>query len=370
MKVVQIGKFYYPVEGGIEKVVYDISNELKDKLDMNVLVANDKFKQTSEMINGVKVKRAASFGTYFSMPVAPAFPLHLGKYHTDIIHVHLPFPLTVVSYLLNTPKSKTIVTWHSDIVKQKNILKLYKPFLMKFLNKVDKIVVTSPNLIESSPFLKPFKGKCTVIPLGVDVERFTLTDDIEVKVENIKNKYDKPIIFFVGRLVYYKGVKYLVEAMRDIDAQLLVGGTGPLSDELKALSKKYDLEDKIEFLGFVDDDDLSAYYHASEIFVLPSIAKSEAFGIVQLEAQACGKPVISTNLPTGVPYANKDKETGIVVEPKSSKELAKAINLLLENEELRLEYGNNAKRRVNELFTVEKMGESYFKLYEEVLKNN
>ncbi|OCL25565.1 hypothetical protein U472_14635 [Orenia metallireducens] len=367
MKVLQVNKLYYPFTGGVEQVAYDISTQLKDKVDMNVLVANDQFKKLEEEVNGIKVFRSASIGTYFSMPVAPTFPFDLRKFDSDILHFHLPFPLGVMSYLLTRTKAKTIVTWHSDIVKQKKILKLYKPFLMKFLDKVDKIVATSPNLIESSPFLQPFKEKCTVIPLGVDTEQFKIDNNIEIKVNKIKSKYDKPIIFFVGRLVYYKGVKYLVEAMQNVDAKLLIGGTGSLSDDLKALSKKYNLDDKIEFLGFVDDKDLPAYYHASDMFVLPSVAKSEAFGIVQLEAQACGKPVISTNLPTGVPYANKDKETGLVVEPKSSKQLAEAINLLLENEEIRLEYGDNAKRRVNELFTVEKMGESYFDLYQKLI---
>ncbi|ADO76496.1 glycosyltransferase [Halanaerobium praevalens] len=367
MKVLQINKLYYPFTGGVEQVAYDISNELGKRVDMNVLVANDKFKKSRELINGANVTRSASIGRYFSMPVAPKFPLELKKINADIFHYHLPFPLGVVSDLMVNPNGKKIVTWHSDIVKQKNILKFYKPFLNKFLNKVDKIVTTSPNMIENSPFLQEYKNKCKVIPLGINPQDFELTNYIKGKKEEIKKTYKEPIIFFVGRLVYYKGIEVLIRAMENIDAQLLIGGTGPLEDELKNLVNSLDLNDNIEFLGFVKDKDLAAYYHASDFFVLPSVASSEAFGIVQLEAQACGKPVISTNLLTGVPYANKDQETGIVVEPNSIEELHKAIQRLLNDDSLRSNLGENAKKRVNEKFTIKKMGEAYFDLYNELL---
>jgi len=369
MKVLQINKLYYPFTGGVEQVAYDISNELSDKVDMNVLVANDKFKQSSELINGAKVLRSASIGRYFSMPVAPKFPLELKKINADIFHYHLPFPLGVVSDLIVNPRGKKIITWHSDIIKQKNILKFYKPFLNKFLDKVDKIVTTSPNMIEKSSFLQEYRDKCTVIPLGINPQDFELNSYTKEKKEEIKENYDKPIIFFVGRLVYYKGIEVLIRAMENIDAQLLIGGTGPLEEDLKNLVDSLDLNDNIKFLGFIKDEDLSAYYHASEFFVLPSVAPSEAFGIVQLEAQACGKPVISTNLPTGVPYANKDQKTGIVVEPNSVKELNNAIQKLLKDDSLRKKLGQNAKERVNNKFTIKKMGEAYLNLYNDLLKS-
>lgn len=181
MKVLQINKLYYPFTGGVEQVAYDISNELGKRVDMNVLVANDKFKKSRELINGANVTRSASIGRYFSMPVAPKFPLELKKINADIFHYHLPFPLGVVSDLMVNPNGKKIVTWHSDIVKQKNILKFYKPFLNKFLNKVDKIVTTSPNMIENSPFLQEYKNKCKVIPLGINPQDFELTNYIKGK---------------------------------------------------------------------------------------------------------------------------------------------------------------------------------------------
>lgn len=367
MKVLQIGKYYYPIKGGIEKVVYDIATELNNNLEMKVLVSNTKFKKNKDVIDQVEVIRSARLIELFSMPILPYFLFDLKKFDVDIYHYHLPFPIGVLSDLLTNPNGKTIVTWHSDIIKQKVALKLYRPFLINFLKKVDKIVVTSPNIIAESPFLSKFKDKCKVIPLGINPNKFTRTEDIENKVNNIESKYNEPIILFVGRLVYYKGIEYLIKSMKNIDAKLLIGGTGPLESRLKALVKDLSLNNKIEFLGFVKDEDLPAYYHACDIFTLPSIAKSEAFGIVQLEAQACGKPVVSTNLPTGVPYANKHNETGLIVDPKSVEQLTNAINQLLLDEDLRFKLGKQAKARVNKSFTIDKMTESYLELYKSLI---
>jgi rhamnosyl/mannosyltransferase len=367
MKVLQIGKYYYPIKGGIEKVVYDIATGLNDKLDMKVLVSNTKFKKSKDMIKQVEVIRSARLTELFSMPILPRFIFDLKNINADIYHYHLPFPIGVLSDLMLNPNGKTLVTWHSDIIKQKIALRFYKPFLIKFLNKVDNIVVTSPNIINDSPFLSRFKDKCTVIPLGIKPDKFIKTKSINKKTNDIKSNYDKPIILFIGRLVYYKGIEYLIKAMKNIEAILLIGGTGPLEGKLKTLVKDLNLENKVDFLDFVKDEDLPAYYHACDLFVLPSIAKSEAFGIVQLEAQACGKPVVSTNLTTGVPYANKHKETGLIVEPKSVEQLKNAINKLLLDEDLRLKLGKQAKARVNRSFTIDKMTESYLELYKSLI---
>ncbi len=367
MKVLQINKYFYPYTGGVEQVVYDICSALNDKVDMNVLVANDGFHKVTETINGTKILRSPSLGNYFSMPIAPLFPIEMKKFEADILHFHFPFPLGDMSYLLAKPKGKTILTWHSDIIRQKNILKLYKPFLLSFLKRVDRIVTTSPNMIEYSDFLKRFEHKCHVIPLGVDPKRFELNIEIKDKVENLKRRYQKPLIFFMGRLIYYKGVQFLIEAMKDIDAHLIIGGSGPLRPELEALAAKNDITHKITFEGFIKDKDLPAYYHASDLFVLPSVEASEAFGIVQLEAQVCGKPVVSTNLPTGVPYANKDGITGLIVPPKDSASLSRAIRTLLEDDDLRRKLGFTARERVLKEFTVEKMGQRYLNLYENLI---
>ena len=364
MKVLQINKAYPPVVGGVEKVVSDIGEALASKVDMRVLVANDSFKAKDEHVGKVRVRRSPSLGKLFSMPIAPFFPIDLFKHrNVDVMHFHFPFPIAEVSSLLFKTRAKKIVTWHSDIVRQKSFMPFYKPALLRFLRSMDKVVVTSPNMMESSEILKEFRDKCLVIPLGVDTERFELTGEVSRKADEIRKRYSRPLILFMGRLVYYKGVEYLVRAMEKVDAQLVIGGDGPLRNSLESLTRERNLKDRIEFVGFISDEDLSAYYHACEFFVLPSIERSEAFGIVQIEAQACGKPVISTDLATGVPYANLDGVTGITVPNKDAEALSIAMNELLQNREKSEKLGSQARIRVMEEFTVKTMSERYYDLY-------
>jgi len=371
MKVVQVNKLYYPFVGGVEKVVYDISNEIKNSVDVEVLVCNTENKLVKEEIEDVKVTRTASLGIYFSMPVSLSFPKYLRSYDADIYHFHFPFPLADISYMLGRKiKGKVVVTWHSDIVKQKLMLKFYGPILRRFLKKhADVILATSPQLIESSPFLSEVKDKCKVVPLGIDVDKYKITETVNQNVDKIHEKYGDNLILFVGRLIYYKGVEYLVRAMENVSkGKLLIVGEGKLKDELISLTKELNLEDKIEFLGKASDEELISYYHACDLFVLPSIAKSEAFGLVQLESMACGKPVISTNLPTGVPFVNENGKTGIVVEPENSAQLSEAINELMNDDNKRQQYGQYAKDRVEKVFTREKMAENVLDIYKELLR--
>jgi rhamnosyl/mannosyltransferase len=371
MKVLQVSKLYFPHIGGVEKVVQDIAEGLANKVDMNALVCQPKGKGKSEIINGVRVIRAGSVGIYFSMPVSLSFPFMLKKIGKkfDILHFHMPFPLADLSYFWARPQGKVVVWWHSDIVKQKNLLRVYKPFMMRFLNKAHKIIVATPRHIESSPFLKNFRDKCVVIPFGIDLTRFRLNDKNREKIMSIRDMYGSKIILFVGRLIYYKGVEYLIEAMKKVDAKLLLVGEGHLKESLISLADKIGIRDKIVFMGRIDDEDLIHYYHACSIFVLPSIANSEAFGIVQLEAMACGKPVINTELPTGVPWVSVHGETGITVPPRDSSALADALNVLLNNADLCAKYGQNARKRVEEEFTMKLMMDRVLSVYKQVTDN-
>jgi len=371
MKVLQVNKLYYPYIGGVERVVQDITEGLKDKVDIEVLICQTKGKGGKEIINGVKVFRASSLGIYFSMPVSFSFPFLLKRLSKDkdILHFHTPFPLGDISYLLVRPQGKLVVWWHSDIIRQKRLVKLYKPFLIRFLRKADKIIVATPNHIENSAFLKDFRDKCEVIPYGIDVNLFQLDNKMREKVESIRDKYGPQIILFIGRLVYYKGVEYLIRAIKNVDAKLLLIGEGYLEDYLKKLVAKLEIEGKVVFLGKLEDKELPIYYHACDIFVLPSIANSEAFGIVQLEAMACSKPVVSTALPTGVTFVNLHEETGLIIPPKDSEALAEAINKLLSNPDLRERYGQYGKLRAEKEFTKELMVRRVLTVYEKLLTN-
>ena len=370
-KVLQVNKLYYPHIGGVEKHVQDLSEAIKDDVDLRVLVANTTRETVTEKINGVEVIKAASLGMVASAPVAPSLWRWLSRLDSDIYHFHFPYPIGDLSYFLSQKKGKLIVSYHSDIVRQKRLLTLYRPIMNRFLRRADLILAGSPNMIERSPILKDYKDKCRVFHYGIDVKRFEKTDEVKRKVREIRARFNnKKIVLFIGRLVYYKGITYLLEAMKTIDAVLLLAGSGGMEGELKEKVKRAGLEDKVIFLGSPKDEELPALYHASDIFVLPSIARSEAFGIVQLEAQACGKPVISTDLPTGVPYANLDMRTGLIVPPEDSGALADAVNRLLEDEILRKKLGIAGKKRVESEFTIEAMKKSVLEAYAEVLTQN
>ena len=366
IRILQIAKFFYPHFGGMEKVVRDINLGLKEDVNMKVLACQVKGKGNKEIIDGIEVFRACTIGTYFSVPISFTFPFLLKKISRgrDILHFHLPFPLAVMSYLLVRPKGKIVVWWHSDILKPKNLYKLYKPFLRRFLNKVDKIIVATPYHIKNSDVLKDFKDKCEVIPYGIDAEQFNFIDEIKEKVKKIREKYGPKIILFVGRLIYYKGLEYLIQAMKSVDAKLLIIGEGHLKENLQKLVDKLKIENKVFFLGKVSNSGIVGYFYACDIFVLPSVEKTEAFGLVQLEAMACGKSVVNTNLPTGVPYVSLDKITGATVPPKDAKALAGAINNLLNNESLRKKYGENGRKRVEKKFTKKIMIKRVLNLYQ------
>jgi glycosyltransferase involved in cell wall biosynthesis len=363
MDVLQVVKYYFPHYGGIENYTRQIVQGLKDKVNMRVLTANRTAKTVDDKIDGVEIKRVSSFGERFSVPLAPTFPFWLRKMKADIIHFQAPFPLAEFSQLLVGNTAKIVVSWHSDIVKQIIARKIFEPFLLRFLNRADKILVATPNHITSSIYLPRYKDKCEVVPYGIETDKFTNINSEDPRVKEIKEKYRKPIILFVGRLVYYKGIEYLVRAMKDIDGKLLIIGNGPLKDKINLLIDEHKLNEKVKILDSVGNQSLPFYYHACDIFVLPSIANSEAFGIVQLEAMACGKPVISTELPTGVTYVNRNGLTGLTVPIMDSSALATALKELLNNPQLRNEYGNNGRERVQSLFNRDQLIEKIYKVY-------
>jgi rhamnosyl/mannosyltransferase len=366
LKVLLVNKLYYPHIGGVEHHVRDLARGLKSHVDVRVLAANTGPKTVIEKIDGVDVYKIFSLGRFRSAPLAPTFGKWLKRLKSDIYHFHFPNPTGELAYLLTRPPGKLIVTYHSDIIRQKILLQIYQSFLKRFLHLADKIVVQSPNLVDSSPYLGNHRNKIVIVPAGIETNNFRLTEDIRRKVESIKSIYSSPIIFFLGRLIYYKGLEYLITAMSNVKAKLLIAGEGPLREQLQRQAFQADIAKKIVFLGKLSEDEKIAFYHACDIFVLPSVETSEAYGLVQLEAHACGKPVVSTNLPTGVPYVNLDGITGIVVPPRDSKALSGALNRLLADSELRLRLGENARKRVEREFNFELMIKKTLSIYQEI----
>jgi glycosyltransferase involved in cell wall biosynthesis len=261
----------------------------------------------------------------------------------------------------------TVLTYHSDIVRQKVALEFYKPYLRRVLQEVDLVIASSPNMVEHSPFLSEVSHKCRVVPFGIDVEKFASTPSVERRAAELREGHDRPIVLFVGRLIYYKGAEVLVRAMAKVDADLVMIGSGPLERSLRELAAEMKVADRTTFLGGQPLDELVAWYHAADVFCLPSIARSEAFGLVQLEAHAAGTPVVSTDLTTGVPFVNQHEETGLVVPPDDPRALAEALRALVGDESLRERYGARALERVRAAFTIDRMVDDTLCVYREAL---
>lgn len=365
IRVLMFNKLYHPYIGGVERVVYDLCQELKDKVELKVLAANTKFKTEIEQKDNYKIIRVASLGSVLSsVHLAMTMPRWWKRLESDIVHFHFPSPIAeLYCLMLSPPAQPLVVSYHADIVGYNKALFLYTPFLINFLKRANRIIVSSSAILERSPFLSKFKDKCTVIPYGIDIEKFNLTKELQQKVNSLRSQFKGPIVLFVGRLVNYKGIEYLISAMADIDATLLIVGKGPREGKLKDLAKKLKLSNKIYFIGELPDKDLPAYYHACDVFVLPSVNNKEEFGIVQLEAHACSKPVISTNLPTGVPFVNLDGVTGLIVPPRSPDKLAEAINRLLSDTELCQKLGEQARKRIETEFKLSDMAEKVLDVY-------
>lgn len=348
MKILQVNKLYYPWIGGVEKVVQHISEGLngKDGISCSVLSCQPKGKRVVEEINGVQVLKASSFGMLMRMPISLDFFILFKKLakESDVIFLHYPYPLGFLASLL-FGKNKRIVLWyHSDIVKQKFFNILLTPIHKAVLRKCSVIFVAGENIAKNSKLLSEFRDKIEVVPFGFDIN---ITEDKE-KLEKIKNKFKKPLVLSVGRLVYYKGFDYLIQAMKKVDANLLIIGDGPLKPKFIDLINKEKLNEKVFLLDFVED--LSLYYQACDLFVLSSVENSEAFGIVQIEALAHGKPVVNTNLPTAVPEVSIDGETGFTVEPKNVEALTIAINKILLDNKTKEKFSFNARERARSKF--------------------
>jgi rhamnosyl/mannosyltransferase len=370
MKVLQLGKYYPPYMGGIESHLRQLCGELKSKVDLDVVVCNSEMREADDVVEGVHVHRCAEIAKVASTSLCPTMPLVLSRRDYEILHVHFPHPMGVMSYLASKKPAnhRIVVTYHSDIVKQQTLLLAYQPFMNVMLRHASAIVCTSPNYLESSESLRAFRSKCEVVPLGIDLAAFEVTPAIRERANAIRERIGAPILLSVGRLAYYKGFEHAIVALRDIpEAHLVIVGDGPLQDSLEKCARDAGVRERVHFESGVSDAELVAYYVACDAFVLSSIARSEAFAIVQLEAMACARPVINTNLDSGVPFVSRHEESGLTVPPEDPKALAAAARRLLSDETYRHQLGARGRARVEAEFTKEKMAARVLAIYEKAL---
>ncbi|MCQ2464839.1 MAG: glycosyltransferase [Oscillospiraceae bacterium] len=366
MKILQVNKLYSPHIGGIETVIQNISEGLKDRYEVKVLVCQPKGKASDEVINGVNVRRSGSIGTFFSMPVSFQFIRDFRRMSkdADIVHVHLPFPLGDLACLLSGYRGRVVISWHSDIVRQKKLMTFYRPLMNAFLRRADCIFTATEGHVKGSAYLKPYSSKCVVVPYGLDTKIYENAEKYPFLTDRLNDKNRKKLMF-TGRLVYYKGIDVLIRALRyTTDCELFIAGDGVLHDSLAAEVRESGIEDRVHFMGRLSDADLKASFSDCDIFILPSVENSEAFGIVQMEAMVYGKPVINTLLPTGVPYVSPDGVSGITVPPADEKALARAVETLVHDDALREEYGRNAYRLVREKYDSDRVLEKISGIYE------
>lgn len=370
MRVLQLGKFY-PGTGGIEKVMLDIFEGLNaNDISCDILCTNAVAGQASRIydLSGGRIicvkAQAKKLATMLSPQMITTLRHNCRQY--DIIHVHHPDPMAALSLRLSGYKGKVVVHWHSDIQKQKQMLRAYLPLQNWLLRRADIIVGTTPVYIKQSPHLAHFLDKCTHVPIGTDEIKPDAT-----AVKQIKQRYaGKKIVFSLGRLVHYKGYRYLIEAAKHLtdDYVVLIGGSGLLRDELEKQIEVNDLRERVMLLGRVADEDLPSYYGACDVYCLSSIMKTEAFAIVQIEAMSCGKPIVATNIPaSGVPWVNADGVSGLNVDVKNGKALADAIIKITQDGHLYGKLSAGARDRFSSLFRKEKMIEQYIGIYNRLL---
>ena len=359
LRVLHVGKYYPPSRGGIETHLAELCHGLVGKIDQLVVVAKDQGPTIRERIDAVDVVRLRTLLRFGGAPVCPGLSQVMRDSRADIIHVHLPNPAAVLSYLYARHAGALVVTYHSDIVRQRVLGALFSPILHHFLDRADAIIAPTEYHIRNSSVLRKYEEKCRIVPYGMRVDTTPVNEEELLPTDALR-----PMILAVGRLVGYKGFDVLIHAMVRVDAHLIIVGDGPERAALEALIQRLGLRERVTMLGAVTN--LRRYYNAARLFVLPSVSSNEAFGLVQLEAMAWGIPVVNTALPTAVPHVSLDGETGKTVPPRDAEALGTAINELLADERQCQRMGIAGRRRFSERFGVETMAERALDVYEEV----
>ena len=365
LRVLHVGKFYPPHMGGIETHLQALCAELTKELDLRVVVASDNRERIDEVLGSVRISRMPTQLTLAATPLCPGMISQIRRSEAEIVHIHLPNPMAVLAYLASGHRGRLVVTYHSDTVRQKVLGALFEPLLHRCLRRSSAIIATSPDYRRTSEVLARYQDRCHVIPYGIALDQFEHADP--AAVAKIRAELGERLVISVGRLVYYKGFEYLIQAMRQVAGRLVIVGDGPLRPKLQDLARELGLQDKIIFAGEIQNERIVPYYHAADVFALASVARSEAFGIVQIEAMAAGLPVVNTGLDSGVPFVSLHGETGLTVPPRDPDALAQAINRLLDDTGLRRSYGAAAQRRAHSQFSLEIMTARTFKLYESVV---
>jgi rhamnosyl/mannosyltransferase len=376
MKIVHIYKDYFPVFGGIENFIRALA-EAQAARGHDVRVVVNSLKRELELVemNGVRITKMPRHLNIQSAPISLNFHNAVRRETTaaDIAHLHAPYPIGEACNLLFGQSKKTVLSWHSDIVRQKTLLKVYAPVLRRVIHKADRIIPASEAYARSSPWINGYLDKCRIVPYGIDANRFTEARTPEALAMRARwlapfTQSQPLVVVGVGRLRYYKGFDDLIKAVAQVpNALAVIVGVGPLEVEMKALAQQLGIANRVIFPGEPDDAHLPLYHQAADVFAAPSNSRAESFGISIIEAMASGLPVITTEIGTATSWINQHSETGLVVPPLNPKALASAITVM-QNANSRQRMGKAARARVLQEFTREKMIERVENVYEEALR--
>jgi rhamnosyl/mannosyltransferase len=368
IKVLHFFKTYYPESmGGIEQVVFQLAEGCAaDGVEAEVLYLSRRGAARNEPIGRHLTHRSkldlhvASTG--FSFSAIRDFKALAAQ--ADIIHYHFPWPFMDLVHFAAGIRKPTVVSYHSDVVKQKNLLKLYQPLMNAFLGRVDRIVASSPNYAATSPVLRQYRDKLAIIPYGLDESTYPVASP--ERLAHWEKAVGKKFFLFVGALRYYKGLSYLLEAAKATGYPVVILGGGHLEFELKAQAKELGV-DNVHFLGGLPDDDKVALLTLCHAFVFPSHLRSESFGISLLEGAMYAKPMISCDIGSGMSFINIAGETGLEVAPRDPRALAQAMTTLWNDPALADRLGAGARKRYEQTFTSQKMASAYSALYRDLL---
>jgi rhamnosyl/mannosyltransferase len=341
-----------------------LCRELSKQIEVKVIVANHDGPTRNDADANVQITRLSTAIQIAGASVCPRMVGAIRDSAADIVHIHLPNPPAALAYLASGHPGKLVATWHLDIVRQRALGGMFRPVSDLLLRRSSAIVVTSPDYLRSSRHLQNHRDRCYVIPYGIPVDSFATADPDQVL--QLRARYGERVVLAIGRFVYYKGFAHLIAAMAQVEATLLLIGDGPLRPDLERLARDAGVADRVVFLGAIPNTELAAYYHAADVFALPSVARSEAFGIVQIEAMAAGTPVVNTRLDSGVPFVSLDGITGLTVPPADSRALARAITSLLDDSAWRAQLGNAGIQRARTEFSVTNMVARVMTLYSAV----
>jgi rhamnosyl/mannosyltransferase len=373
ISVLCYGRFFDEIPGGIQTHTLHLMRALADEVNfVHVVTSRDSTGAVVRAGPRIPVMRTASWNVDGSLALSPAMisqsrRLHR-KHRFDLVHLHFPDPMAHLASMALPAHIPRVISWHADILRHRALRLLYGPVMKRAVQSAAAIIVATPAHATSSIVLAPLRHdpKVHVIPYGFDLSRFLAP---AAGAAEISRRYPGRLIFAAGRHVSYKGFHVLIEAMAGLppDVQLLLGGDGPLTPGLKQLARDLNISERVHFLGFVPDADLPAHYQAAELFCLPSVTQAEAFGIVQVEAMACGKPVVSTRLNNGVDFVNEDERTGLTVTPGDSAALRDAILRLLGDPALAARLGGHGRNKALDQYSLGSLRTKILGVYRSVL---